>query len=131
MNWEITLRPRDFEVDPDGRRLTHDLALLRLPLNTHATSGRVYLLSGQLTASDVQRITRQLLLDAAIELAEVRDEATARQPDQADAGPLLKLPFWRNSRMSISRTPPRGFGVKLVTGLGGKPSIGLPWKVTW
>jgi phosphoribosylformylglycinamidine synthase II len=91
-NWEITLRPRDFEVDPEGRRLTHELALLGLPLTSQAASGRVYLLSGRLTDADVQLITRQLLLDATIERAEVRDEASTRQPDRPEAVTVLPRP---------------------------------------
>lgn len=72
MDWEIVLRPAHAEANHEGRRLTREWVQQGVSLTEPVTGGRVYLLSGPLSASDVERLTRDLLVDAVLETAEVR-----------------------------------------------------------
>ncbi len=92
MHWEITLRPRSLEVDPQGRRLTHDLAAQGWNLTSPASLGRVYLLAGDLQADDVRRVTLQLLLDDTVETATIVAESSAAGVVPGDVLTVLPLP---------------------------------------
>jgi phosphoribosylformylglycinamidine synthase len=71
MEWEIVLRPRHPEANHEGRRLTREWVQQGVSLREAVTAGKVYLLSGPMSASDVERFTRELLVDAVLEVAEV------------------------------------------------------------
>lgn len=80
MDWEIVLRPKQPEADHEGRRLTREWLQQGVALSEAVTAGRVYLLAGPLSASEVERFTRELLVDAVLEAAEVRAASHASTP---------------------------------------------------
>ncbi|MFM8874074.1 MAG: phosphoribosylformylglycinamidine synthase subunit PurS, partial [Phycisphaerales bacterium] len=77
----VEVRPRSGHRDVRGESVARQAASLGIPAPREARHASIYLLEGELSAADVERIARELLADPVTQVASVvRPGALARGP---------------------------------------------------
>lgn len=77
--WHVVVAPKSTGLDGHGRSVLHDVHQLGLPHITAVRSSRVYLLSGQLNRSAVERLADELLVDPVAETGTLAAGLSARE----------------------------------------------------
>jgi phosphoribosylformylglycinamidine (FGAM) synthase PurS component len=82
MLWQVDIFPGEGQPDRTGEHLAAQASQLGLGENLRVAAARGYLLEGELTAGDVQRLARELLVDSIVERATVAPvgDANLSQP---------------------------------------------------
>src|SRR5262245_11678499 len=75
MHWEVDIRPRHADQDPEARRLTAELGEMGITLSAPILTGRIYLLSGDLNQAQMTSVATSLLADTTVERAHARPHA--------------------------------------------------------
>lgn len=87
--WEIDIRPRSGQPDLEGTAVAADARELRLAQDLQVTAARGFLVEGQLTEADAQRLARELFSDEVVEaslVAQVGDERLTKLPPDVPNG---------------------------------------------
>jgi len=85
MLWEVDIYPAPAELDRAGAAVAAAAADLGLPAGVRVTAAHGYLVQGKLTADDIQRVARELLVDSVVERSVIAAVGDARLLNPAEA----------------------------------------------
>ncbi|HEX3870932.1 MAG TPA: phosphoribosylformylglycinamidine synthase subunit PurL [Pirellulales bacterium] len=86
MLWQVDIYPAEGQADLAGKSVAHQAAELGIARNLHVVAARGYLIEGEITRVDVEKVTRELLSDAVVEhyvIGITNDASLAEAPSGA------------------------------------------------
>jgi phosphoribosylformylglycinamidine synthase subunit PurSL len=84
MLWQVDIYPAEGQPDLAGTRLAADAADLGLADNLRVAAAHGYLVEGQLSAADIERLARELLADTVVERAVIAPVGDAKLHEPPD-----------------------------------------------